>query len=53
MTGRLFKEFSIVIAGSVTISSFVALTFTPMLATKLLAQAGKEKLAVCKDRTFL
>lgn len=36
MTGRLFKEFSIVIAGSVTISSFVALTFTPMLATKLL-----------------
>ncbi|MDH6306310.1 multidrug efflux pump [Parabacteroides sp. PF5-5] len=36
MTGRLFKEFSIVIAGSVAISSFVALTFTPMLATKLL-----------------
>ena len=36
MTGRLFKEFSIVIAGSVTISSFVALTFTPMLATKIL-----------------
>ena len=36
MTGRLFQEFSIVIAGSVVISSFVALTFTPMLATKLL-----------------
>lgn len=36
MTGRLFREFSIVIAGSVIISSFVALTFTPMLATKLL-----------------
>ncbi|MFA7210432.1 MAG: efflux RND transporter permease subunit [Bacteroidales bacterium] len=36
MTGRLFKEFSIVIAGSVAISSLVALTFTPMLATKIL-----------------
>lgn len=36
MTGRLFREFSMVIAGSVLISSFVALTFTPMLATKLL-----------------
>lgn len=36
MTGRLFREFSIVIAGSVIISSFVALTLTPMLSTKML-----------------
>jgi multidrug efflux pump len=36
MTGRLFREFSIVIAGAVGISSFVALTLTPMLSTKLL-----------------
>lgn len=36
MTGRLFREFSIVIAGGVTISAFVALTLTPMLSTKLL-----------------
>jgi multidrug efflux pump len=36
MTGRLFREFSIVIAGAVAISSFVALSFTPMLATKML-----------------
>ncbi|HOY50845.1 MAG: efflux RND transporter permease subunit [Prolixibacteraceae bacterium] len=36
MTGRLFREFSIVIAGAVAISSFVALTLTPMLSTKLL-----------------
>jgi len=36
MTGRLFLEFSIVIAGAVAISSFVALTLTPMLSTKLL-----------------
>jgi len=36
MTGRLFREFSIVIAGAVAISAFVALTLTPMLATKIL-----------------
>ena len=42
MTGRLFKEFSIVIAGSVGISAFVALTFTPMLATKLLKKQKKK-----------
>ena len=35
MTGRLFREFSIVISGSVIISSFAALTFTPMLAPPL------------------
>ena len=41
-TGRLFREFSIVVSGSVIISSFAALTFTPMLATKLLKKR-KEK----------
>jgi len=35
-SGRLFREFSFVVAGSVIISSFAALTFTPMLATKIL-----------------
>ena len=42
MTGRLFKEFSIVIAGSVAISAFVALTFTPMLSSKLLKHRKKK-----------
>ncbi len=41
MTGRLFREFSIVIAGAVAISSLVALTFTPMLSTKILKQRTK------------
>lgn len=41
-TGRLFREFSMVISGAVVISSFVALTFTPMLATKLLKQQKKK-----------
>ena len=41
-TGRLFREFGVAIAGAVIISSFVALTLTPMLATKILS-AGAEK----------
>ncbi len=36
ITGRLFREFGIVLAGAVIISSFVALTLTPMLSTKIL-----------------
>lgn len=41
-TGRLFREFCMVISGAVVISSFAALTFTPMLATKLLKQQKKK-----------
>ena len=41
-TGRLFREFSFVVAGSVIISSFAALTFTPMLATKLLVRREQQ-----------
>jgi multidrug efflux pump len=41
LTGRLFREFGIVIAGAVIISSFVALTLTPMLATKILKKRTK------------
>jgi len=52
MTGRLFKEFSVVIAGSVAISSFVALTFTPMLATKLLKYREKKNWFYRKTEPF-
>ncbi len=36
LTGRLFREFGIVVAGAVVISSFVALTLTPMMSSKIL-----------------
>jgi len=36
LTGRLFREFGVVIAGSVIISAFVALTLTPMLSTRII-----------------
>jgi multidrug efflux pump len=36
ITGRLFKEFAIVVSGSVLISAFVALTLSPMMSAYLL-----------------
>jgi len=41
-TGRLFREFGIVVAGSVIISSFVALTMTPMLSARMLKHREKQ-----------
>ena len=52
MTGRLFREFSMVISGSVIISSFAALTFTPMLATKLLVKREKQNWFYRKTEPF-
>ncbi|MDH8702093.1 multidrug efflux pump [Dysgonomonadaceae bacterium PH5-43] len=51
-TGRLFREFSLVITGSVIISSFVALTFTPMLSTKLLKKRDKQNWFYVKTEPF-
>ncbi|MGV3630082.1 MAG: efflux RND transporter permease subunit [Bacteroidota bacterium] len=36
LTGRLFREFGVVVAGSVIISAFVSLTLTPMMSSRLL-----------------
>jgi multidrug efflux pump len=41
-TGRLFREFGIVVAGSVLISAFVALTMTPMLSARMLKNREKQ-----------
>ncbi len=41
LTGRLFREFGFVVAGSVAISAFVALTLTSMLSTRLLRHENK------------
>ncbi len=39
-TGRLFREFGIVVASAVLISAFVSLTLTPVLNVKLSGRAG-------------
>ncbi|PHQ70355.1 MAG: multidrug transporter AcrB [Sneathiella sp.] len=41
-TGRLFREFGVAVAAAVMFSSFVALTLTPMLCSKLLVETKKE-----------
>ena len=51
-TGRLFREFSIVVSGAVLISAFAALTFTPMLATKLLKRQEKKNWFYRKTEPF-
>ena len=52
LTGRLFREFSIVVSGAVIISSFVALTFTPMLSSKLLKRREKHNWLYNKTEPF-
>jgi multidrug efflux pump len=50
--GRLFGEFGISLAVAVIISSFVALTLTPMLASKVLRRRDPDKKMSRANRTF-
>ena len=52
LTGQLFAEFGLVIAGAVAISSFVALTLTPMLSTRLLKQREEKPWIYRKTEPF-
>ncbi len=52
LTGQLFMEFGLVIAGAVAISSFVALTLTPMLSTRLLTSDAKHSWFYRKTEPF-
>lgn len=52
LTGRLFKEFGVVIAGSVLVSAFVALTLTPMLSSRLLKSHQKHSWFYRKTEPF-
>lgn len=52
MTGKLFIEFSLVISGAVLISTFCALTITPMLASKILVRQEKKNWFYVKTEPF-
>jgi multidrug efflux pump len=52
ITGRLFREFSIVMAGAVAISAFLALSLTPMVSTKLLRREEKHSWFYKKTEHF-
>jgi len=42
VTGRLFREFSLVIVGAVVISAFLALSLTPMISSRVLKHNSME-----------
>ena len=52
ITGRLFREFSIVMAGAVAISAFLAFSLTPMVCTKMLRQESKHSWFFRKTEHF-
>ncbi|MCC5923092.1 MAG: efflux RND transporter permease subunit [Crocinitomicaceae bacterium] len=52
LTGRLFREFGIVVAGAVIISSFVSLTLTPMMSARILKKKEKKNLFYSKTESF-
>ena len=43
LTGTLFREFALTLAGAVTISGIVALTLSPMMSSRLLQSAEAEE----------
>ncbi len=53
LTGRLFREFGVVVAGAVLISAFVSLTLTPMMSARILHKTKHEnKLFKLSEKWF-
>ncbi|MET3661628.1 efflux RND transporter permease subunit [Aquamicrobium ahrensii] len=52
LTGALFREFAVTLAGAVVISGVVALTVTPMMSARLLKSGNPSRFAAFVDRTF-
>ncbi|MGB7062111.1 MAG: efflux RND transporter permease subunit [Candidatus Zixiibacteriota bacterium] len=53
LTGRLFREFGVVVAGAVLISAFVSLTLTPMMSARILHRTEHEsKLFELSEKWF-
>jgi len=53
LTGRLFREFGIVVSGAVIISSFVSLSLTPMMSSRILKKQNRtSKFYLVTERFF-
>ena len=52
ITGRLFREFAVVMAGAVAISAFLALSLTPMVSTKMLRKESSHTWFYRKTEKF-
>ena len=42
LTGQLFQEFAMVVVGAIVISTFITLSLTPMMSSRMLKKSGKE-----------
>ncbi|MET3581277.1 multidrug efflux pump [Mesorhizobium robiniae] len=52
LTGALFREFAVTLAGSVVISGIVALTITPMMSARILRAGSHSRFQRIVDSTF-
>jgi multidrug efflux pump len=52
LTGRLFREFGLVVASAVAISAFVSLTLTPMMSAKILKRRAVQPWLYRKTEPF-
>jgi len=52
LTGALFREFAVTLAGAVIISGIVAVTITPMMSARLLQKGGHSRFQMAVDRGF-
>lgn len=46
LTGQLFREFALVVVGAMVISTFVTLSLTPMMSSRMLRKSKKENLVM-------
>jgi multidrug efflux pump len=52
LTGSLFREFAVTLAGAVIISGIVAVTITPMMSARLLQKGNHSRFQIAVDRAF-
>lgn len=44
LTGKLFREFAMVVVGALVISTFITLSLTPMMSSRMLKKSGRENM---------
>ena len=52
LTGRLFREFGIVVSGAIVISTIVSLSLTPMLSSRFLRKSKRQSLLFRLTESF-
>lgn len=53
LTGQLFREFAMVVVGAIFISTFISLSLTPMMCSRMLKKSGKENILMRAFGSFV